>query len=108
MTKLLNLNNEKLFEELYYNQQVVGVEEGIYFNSVDVTVKFGNDDILEYAEEKGETFDNIKREDYDEEYDYLQDYLDQIYEYYQSHEEEIDRHFFMKQIDEVRDQLENL
>ena len=47
-TKLLNLNNEKLFEELYYNRQPVGVEEGLYFNTAGVTVRFDRKEALKY------------------------------------------------------------
>lgn len=88
MKNLLKLNDEKLFEELYLSG-VVGVEEGIYFTMVDITVFFSNEDILEYAAEKGEMID-----------------LDQLLKYYQSHEEEIDKHFFMGQVDDIRECIE--
>ena len=89
MKNLLKLNDEKLFEELYLSG-VMGVEEGIYFNAVDITVFFNNVDILEYAMEKGE---NLEDED-------------QLIKYYQTHEEEIDRHFFMEQVDDIRECIE--
>ena len=99
MKNLLKLSNEKLFEELYLNDDVVGVEEGIYFTAADITVFISSEDIIEYATEKGEMID-------------LEDGVDkhvfeeQLLEYYQSHEEEIDKHFFMEQVDDIRECIE--
>ena len=89
MGDLLKLSNEELFEELYFSGDVVGVEEGIYFTLADITVYFSSEDILKYAAKKGEVID-----------------LDQVLKYYQDHEEEIDKHFFMEQVSDIRECIE--
>lgn len=89
MKNLLKLNDEKLFEELYSSGGVVGVEDGIYFTMAEITVFFSNEDILAYAMKKGEMIE-----------------LEQLIKYYQDHEKEIDRYFFMEQVNDIRERIE--
>ena len=97
MKNLLKLNDKRLFEELYLSGDVVGVKEGICFTSADITVYFSNQDILEYAAEKGENLeDGIDKHVFEE----------QLLKYYQDHEEEIDKHFFMEQVSDIRERME--
>jgi hypothetical protein len=97
--KLEKANNKKflkLIKETNKNN-IIGIENGIYFVNDDVTIGFDNEDIYDYLKEIKNVNLDFNKED--------EDFKDYITQYYLDNEDDVDEYFILKNRYEYIEQL---